>query len=81
MKITEIIESKQWRNKVTGETASIYGSLPYFMDAEKDNWEIETVGYTWKLDNGTIGIGRKPAKTYKEALEVMNKLNRLTEGR
>lgn len=75
MRVEKIIESKHWKNKMTGETASIYGAVPYWNDAKKNQWSIETRGYTWKLDNGTIGLGRKPVKTYAEAKEVMNKIN------
>ena len=79
MKILEVIESKRWVNKVTGQTASIYGAVPYFGDQGKANWSIEVVGYTWKLDNGTIGLGRIPAKTYEEAIEIMIKFNNLSK--
>jgi len=75
--IVEIIESKIWVNLVTGLTASIYGAVPYGSDADKDDWEVKTVGYTWKLKDGTIGLGRRPVKTYEEAVEVMNKVNAL----
>lgn len=75
MKILEIIESKYWKNKITGQTASIYGAVPYTNEQEKDQWEKIVRGYTWRLDNGTVGLGRVPAKTYAEALEVMNRFN------
>ena len=74
-RIIEVIESKQWRNTKTGQTASIYGAVPYCSEQDKQNWIIEKCGYTWKRANGTIGLGRKPAKTYKEAVEVMEKIN------
>lgn len=75
MKIIEIVQSKHWLNRVTGATASIYGSVPYTSEAEKEHWQIVVRGYTWKLDNGTIGLGRQPAKTMSEALEVMKQFN------
>lgn len=75
MRILEVIESKHWRNKVTGQTASIYGAMPYASSADKANWELATGGFTWRNDNGTIGLGRVPAKTREEALEVMRKFN------
>jgi len=72
----EIIESKKWVNTVTGETASIYGSMPYTNDTEKANWSIEVVGYTIRNnDTGTVGLGRKPFKTMYEAVEHLRKLN------
>jgi hypothetical protein len=75
MRILEVIESKQWVNSETGATASIYGSLPWRSVTEKDQWAIVVRGFTWKNSNGTIGLGRRPAKTYAEALEVMEKFN------
>lgn len=75
MKILEVIESKRWINKINGRTASIYGAVPYVSLSEKLEWEIETVGYTWRLDNGTIGLGRIPAKTKNEALKIMQDFN------
>lgn len=71
MKILEVIESKRWVNKLTGRTASIYGAVPYTGESDKPNWSIEKVGYTWRLDNGTIGLGRQAAKTREEALQFM----------
>lgn len=75
MKIIKIIESKHWVNIKTGQTASIYGAVPYINDLDKPNWTIQTRGYTWRLDNGTVGLGRTPVKTYEEALEVMQQFN------
>lgn len=74
-RILEVIESKRWKNVKNGCTASIYGACPYTNDAEKQDWIIEVVGYTWRLDNGTVGLGRIPAKTREEALAVMDKFN------
>lgn len=65
MKPLKIISSKVWINRVTGETASIYGCLPY----ESPNWELFTRGYTTFNDNGTVGNGQKPFKTLAEAQE------------
>lgn len=76
MKIIEVIEAKKWVNKVSGQTASIYGAVPYYGD-DKNNWEIQVVGYTWLKSDGTVGLGRVPAKTKEEAVEVMNKVNGL----
>lgn len=75
MKILEVIESKRWKHIKTGQTASIYGAVPYTNESDKPNWTIETVGYTWKLDNGTVGLGRVPANTMSEALAIMHKFN------
>jgi hypothetical protein len=75
MKIVQVIEAKRWLNTKNGRTASIYGSVPYNDESERSDWTIQIVGYTWRLDNGTIGLGRIPAKTKEEAIEVMNRFN------
>ena len=75
MKVIEVIESKRWKNTKTGQTASIYGAVPY--QGDQGPWIIETVGWTWRLDNGTVGLGRMPAKTRAEAEEIMRKVNSL----
>lgn len=75
MRILEVIESRRWRNITTGDTASLYGAVPYTSESDKPNWIVETVGWTWRNDNGTIGLGRVPAKTREEALEVMESVN------
>lgn len=75
MRILEVIPSKSWKNTHTGATASLYGAVPYVTTAEAEGWEIVVKGYTWLCSNDTIGLGRPPAKTYEEAVEVMNKFN------
>lgn len=77
MRILEVIESKRWKNNKTGATASIYGAVPYTSETEKQEWSIETVGFTWRKSDGTIGLGRPPAATYEEAINVMNRINNL----
>jgi hypothetical protein len=77
MKILDIIESKHWLNTETGQTASIYGAVPWI--GEQGPWQIVVRGYTWRLDNGTVGLGRQPAKTKTEALEVMKQFNQRSE--
>lgn len=75
MKILEVIESRAWQNKNTGQKVSIYGALPYTTQAGKLNWELITTGWTWRLDNGTVGLGCIPAKTRSEAVERMKVFN------
>lgn len=77
MKVLEVIESKAWINKITGQRASIYGAVPYTNEVDKQNWSLVVVGYTWRLDNGTVGLGRIPAKTREEAEEVMRQVNHI----
>jgi len=76
MKVIDVIESKVWKNKNNGRTASIYGCHPAVSDADRSNWELVVVGWTWKCDDGTVGLCRVPAKTREEALAVMEKFNK-----
>lgn len=73
MKIIEIIPCREWFNPCTRATASIYGAVPYH--GEQGAWTIRTTGYTWRMDNGTIGIGRKPALTLVEAAKIAENFN------
>lgn len=75
MRIVEIVESKHWVNTKTGHTASIYGAVPWSSDSERQDWELVTRGFTWRLDNGTTGLGRTPVKTMQEALDIMHTFN------
>lgn len=74
MRILKVIPSRRYQHKTTGKQVSIYGAHPG-MPGTYDDWEIVTVGWTWQLDNGTVGLCRVPAKTEAEALEVMEKYN------
>jgi len=80
MRILEVIPYKRWKH-ISGRTASLYGAVPWTTAGDKPNWHIETLGWTWRNDNGTTGLGRMPAATYNEAVEVMNRFNhRLDNG-
>lgn len=82
MRILAVIPARHWVNLRNGRTASVYGALPYTSNAEKADWEVQENGWTWQNDNGTIGLGRVPAKTREEAEEVMRKNNaRIDENR
>lgn len=72
----EVIESKSWKHKSSGATASLYGAVPWSgADGdEKSDWELETTGYTISWDDGTIGIGRQPFKTKAEAQAHLDKM-------
>lgn len=76
MKVVRVIESRVWRH-VSGATASIYGAVPWTgaTGNQREHWTMVTQGYTWEMSNGTIGLGRVPAKTREEAEEVMRKIN------
>lgn len=62
----EVIESRRWRNQ-DGRTASLYGAVPYAQDAEREGWTVETVGFTIRHPDGTIGLGRAPFETREAA--------------
>lgn len=71
----KVVPSKCWRNSKTGETASLYGAAPWFGGGEHPDWSVVQVGWTWEHPNGTVGLGRMPAKTREEAQEVADRLN------
>jgi hypothetical protein len=75
MKIVEVIESRVWINKLTNMRVSPYGACPWTRESDKPNWELITEGWTWRNDNGTVGLGRMPAKTREEAEQVMQACN------
>lgn len=75
MKVIEVIASRVWINRKTGQRVSPYGACPWASRLERADWEMFTVGFTWALDNGTIGLGRVPAKTMEEAVAVMRQVN------
>jgi len=65
----EVIESRRWKHKETGATASLYGAVPWSgrPGDKKDDWTLENVGYTIQWADGTIGTGRVPFKSKDEA--------------
>lgn len=66
----EVIESKVWKHKITGQTASIYGACPWVRASDKDNWEIVATGWTVRNPyTNEIGVCRPPWKTLEEAEE------------
>lgn len=75
MIIERVQPARVWKNKQTGQTASIYGAVPWTSAADEPNWEIVKVGWTWVRSDGCVGLGRKPAETEAEALEVMRQFN------
>lgn len=76
MRVLEVIPSRRWRH-TNGQAASLYGAVPWtgVPGNSREDWEIETSGWTWVNSNGTIGLGRVPAATREEAEAVMNKVN------
>lgn len=76
MKILKVIPSRSWKHKISGDTVSIYGASPWTAEIDKPNWSVQTTGWTWQNDNGTVGLGRRPAKTEAEAIEVMDRFNK-----
>lgn len=79
MRIIQVIESKRWKNKLTGASASAVGAHPSTSKADDKHWEVVAVGWTWERSNGCVGLGRKPAATRNEAIEVMNRVNERSE--
>jgi len=66
----KVIESKVWRHKITGQSASIYGACPWTTLADKENWHIVSRG--WTVENpytNEVGICRPPWETREEAEE------------
>lgn len=74
MRIIRVIESRIWRNEATGRTASIYGAAPW-IGPKTNEWNMVHNGWTWEMDNNTIGMGRVPAKTRDEAQAIMDDIN------
>lgn len=70
MRMTRVIESRVWENSLTGRTASIYGAAPW-VGPRPEGWSIVSRGWTWEMDNNTIGAGRAPAATKAEAEAIM----------
>lgn len=70
----EVIESKLWRNRRTGGSASMYGALPWTKEAEAKDWYIDTTGWTVRNPfTGEVGVGRVPWKTREEAQAFADK--------
>lgn len=72
----EVVVSRRWLNSITGRTASIYGSCPYYNSKDKKNWSIVEVGFSIR-DNktNTIGLGKIPFPTRELAEAQVQKLN------
>ena len=52
----EVIPRKYWRNIGNGKTASIYGACPWASETDKQNWKVESGGWTIRdNETGTIG--------------------------
>lgn len=64
----EVLKSVCWVHVPSGNTASIYGAVPWTRDSEKKNWQHLDQGWTVRNPyNGTVGVGRIPWKTKEEA--------------
>lgn len=70
----EIIPARRWRNTKTKATASVYGAVPWFTEAAKADWEIESTGFTIKWPDGTVGLGRPPFATEAEAAAALARM-------
>jgi len=65
----EIIPYRRWKNRTTGATAGLYGSIPWTgaPGDRKEDWAVETVGWTIRWADGTEGVGRQPFQSEQEA--------------
>jgi len=75
MREFEVIPYRLWVRD-DGAKASVYGSVPWTSDAERERWAMETRGWTIR-DNlsNTIGLGRPPFDSQTEAESFAEKLN------
>ena len=62
----EAVPHRVWSNKANGKTASMFGAVPY-TEADKDDWELVTIGWTVKHPDGTRGVGKFAMATKEEA--------------
>ena len=62
----KVVPAKHWKNKLTGATASIHGSVPW-RGADKEDWEVVEAGFTISWPDGTFGIGREPFASRERA--------------
>lgn len=63
----EVIPSRIWIGP-NGRRVSSHGACPWYSEAERAQWRLETVGWTVRnLSTGQVGIGRVPWKTRAEA--------------
>jgi hypothetical protein len=76
MRVVAVVPSRRWLH-TSGRTASLFGAVPWTGAAgdQEQDWSLEQVGFTWEMSNGTIGMGRIPAKTRQEAERVMAQVN------
>ncbi len=69
MKTIQVVEYRYLRNAETGEKISFYSTLPY---GKRSDWNVVNDGFTWGITdyrgNYTQGLGRTPAKTFRDAL-------------
>lgn len=73
----EAIESRCWKNSVTGQTAGLFGAHPSTSKEDDKNWAVVSRGWTVRnLDNGTTGIGRVPWETKEEAETWIEQYNK-----
>jgi hypothetical protein len=73
----EVVESKLWQSK-SGRRVSIYGSLPWYSEAQRvaEGWEMVVIGYTiYDPTSNQYGIGRVPWKTRELAQEWVDTRN------
>ena len=63
----KVVESREWYNTETGQTASIHGAHPHAGIGD-DNWVVRSKGWTIAdTESGTVGFGRPPMQSRDEA--------------
>jgi hypothetical protein len=75
----EVIESKHWKHKLTGATASLYGAVPWSgaKGDKKEDWELVSTGWTIRWADGTIGRmdGKPPFHSKGEGEAYLEKFH------
>jgi hypothetical protein len=64
----DYVESMRWQSN-NGQTASVYGSVPYHSEEQKikEGWKVVKTGWIPMWKDGTVGGGRPPHATLEEA--------------
>lgn len=65
---TGYVQAMRWQS-ANGQTASVYGAVPYYSQEQKiqEGWEIVKSGWIPEWSDGTVGAGRPPHATLEEA--------------
>jgi len=68
-----VIPWKVWVH-TSGQTASVYGAVPYHNEEQAKEWKMEQRGYTAQWEDGTVGLGHHGScQTEDEVTEIASK--------